>query len=1517
MPVSDAARRLLDEIEKIETMSLEWGFADGSLSEDEVLDLAERSCGDSGAEDVLEELLDAKLIFEFRGAGTNERYRSRFAEMTRLLASLRQLFDRKPWQSAPRLVADFRIDRRPRRFPMRHRNPEDVLAEHASTLGRSQSRRELWRALTSARPGLLLASFQERSAVRVVSDAADGGTILTAGTGSGKTLAFYLPALVRVGEVMGSDFWVKVLAVYPRIELLKDQFGEAYQIARALDGHLEAKNVRPVRLGALFGATPQRPDIRSIEEKEWTRRASDFVCPWLRCPVCDGELLWRSRDIESSREELHCAKAGCSGQVPSTQIALTRESIQRHPPDILFITTEILNQRMSDHWTRSVFGIGLPPAKKPFLALLDEVHTYEGTSGAQVALTLRRWRHLLDAPVMWVGLSATLSEAPRFFADLTGANADDVVEITPSPDEMEEQGAEYQLMLRGDPASRASLLSTTIQTSMLVGRTLDPPQRPVSQGLFGARTFLFTDDLDVTNRLFDDIRDSEAYDIWGRPRPNRLPLANLRAGGADAALRDVEGQRWRMCEEIGHPLDRRLVVGRTSSQDAGVDTRANVIVATSTLEVGYNDPDVGAVIQHKAPRAMASFLQRKGRAGRRVSMRPIMITVLSDYGRDRALYQAYEHLFDPSLEVQHLPIGNHYVLKMQAVYCLIDWLASKTSGPRKAWIWDLLSRPPQTTNASTAKILDDVRDLLIDLSQAKPGTVADLRSFIGESLKLDGAALDDVLWRAPRSLLLEAIPTMVRRLFRDWKLAFPEGTERRDFQTDYHPLPDFIPRNLFSDLSLPEVRISLPAASVRLDERTETMPILQALKQLAPGRVTRRFAFERAGLSHWVPVDPALPDQDILVSNFAEEHEYIGSFKANCNDIAAERELRVYRPWFVRMQATPKNIMPTSNAQLVWQSELSTNGDPLVVPVPPRSAWSTYVRTVSFHLHRFRSSITVRRFASEARANIRTRDNEFQIAARFRDERGPAALGYELEVDGFFVELSLPSIDELLRATLPGLLAANTWLAFLRDSFRTDGLLPHDLNEFQRDWLFQILLSALCAESAVTGRNLSETAVDLLAEDRLQALMNDAMSELFGAAPPQADPSDDATDQDPDDEDAAGDDGQGHGAGHGGSRLQCGLWDQLGRREVRDRLRALAARFDDRSDDDDYGKWLRDTIAHTLAEALLQACMASAPRHAAVDDLLVDVQDDEETGAWRIWVTESTLGGAGVVQAFADRFSAEPRIFFNALEASLAATDLELVDDGLRRVIVLAGRDAEVIERLARLRAAEGHREFEKRWREFSGTLVRRGMTDLGHALTVSLTSRLLRAGGGPGLDALIARLLEHWDRTEARTGIALGLREFSYVCAKDPAIAAEVKAFLGRLPGQGTARVSVIAAVANLLWPRAGEVRLRSLRSYNPYRSTKTTDPALVRLLLMSVAVTEVDLADDDWNARLVDALERFGAVKLMAESSQSADFRAALVMLLVTPVDVGFLQFFPAVDRIERLEGRVAAILVLREQV
>src|SRR5205823_7506381 len=78
---------------------------------------------------------------------------------------------------------------------------------------------------------LQLSRFQVEAAVRLLNPPSNGtnGMIVSAGTGTGKTLAFYLPCLMTVAHLMERDrFWTQALALYPRTELLKDQFTEAY-----------------------------------------------------------------------------------------------------------------------------------------------------------------------------------------------------------------------------------------------------------------------------------------------------------------------------------------------------------------------------------------------------------------------------------------------------------------------------------------------------------------------------------------------------------------------------------------------------------------------------------------------------------------------------------------------------------------------------------------------------------------------------------------------------------------------------------------------------------------------------------------------------------------------------------------------------------------------------------------------------------------------------------------------------------------------------------------------------------------------------------------------------------------------------------------------------------------------------------------------------------------------------------------------------------------------------------------
>ena len=514
----------------------------------------------------------------------------------------------------------------------------------------------------------MLSDFQFRSTHQILSDLASKrsrGVVVGAGTGSGKTLAFYLPALSWIGNLCDDLRWTKALAIYPRKELLKDQFAQAYEEARRLDGLLK----RPLTIGAYYGDTPLKEGaVRS----KWSRGSFGYICPFMPCPDCREPLEWTEADVSANRSRLTC---GCCGKLVSdTEVALTRQQMSRTPPDVLFTTTEMLNRQLANMWDRHVFGVRAK--RPPILMLLDEIHTYDGVSGAQTAMLIRRWKHAVGAPVCFVGLSATLRDAGHFFGQLTGLEDDRVTYVRPEPSETEHEGSEYLLALRSDPGSGASVLSTTIQTAMLLSRCLDPIGRRdepgPSVGIYGSKTFVFTDALDVLNRLYFDIGDAEGVDSWGKPVKDSL--ATLRDPTTNASPSDAPaGQSWDLPAAIGHPLrsGSRLRIGRTSSQDVGVDREAEIIVATASLEVGFNDAGVGAVIQHKAPRGTAAFLQRKGRAGRTRRMRPWTVIVLSDYGRDREAYQAYDLLFDPELPARNLPIRNTYVLRVHAIQAFL------------------------------------------------------------------------------------------------------------------------------------------------------------------------------------------------------------------------------------------------------------------------------------------------------------------------------------------------------------------------------------------------------------------------------------------------------------------------------------------------------------------------------------------------------------------------------------------------------------------------------------------------------------------------------------------------------------------------------------------------------------------------------------------------------------------------------------------------------------------------------
>jgi hypothetical protein len=1499
------ARRLLDRLEQAETRLLTWCVVEGGFTVEELEDHAHAVLDAAGSavspDELRDRILERRLLFEVRRDG-RDLFRTRMAEAVRLLARLRQLFPGRPWQVAPPLAADFRFAHRPRRYPRRHLEPASVLDALRADAPGPAALVALHAMLGRGEGGLRLADFQLSATRRIWLDMrgrASRGVIVGAGTGTGKTLAFYLPALSYLaGLVERGDHWSKALAIYPRNELLKDQFSETYREARRLDDVLQGR--RKFLLGAFFGPTPRNPgDVPS--RREWHRAAGGFVCPWLRCPRCESDLVWSARDLEASLERLRCIDSRCDTVVTGDEVVLTREGMRGRPPDLLFTTTEMLNRQLGDSRTGHLF-VGRP-GRRPRLMLLDEAHTYTGTTGAQVALLLRRWHRVVNATVQFTGLSATLRDAAEFFGQLTGLAPGAVEEISPRPEELdvEPESWEYLLALRGDPVSGTSLLSTTIQAAMLLRRVLEPREEAPARGMYGRRVFVFTDDLDVTNRLYNNLQDAEALDSWDRPLPGRRPLAALRSvAEPDQEARDLAGQSWRMCEDVGHPygLAVPLRLERTTSQDPGVAASADVVVATAALEVGFNDPEVGAVLQHKAPRDWAAFLQRKGRAGRQRLMRPWTVVVLSDYGRDRLTYQGYDQLFDPELPRSSLPVGNRYVLRIQAAFAFMDWLARQLPpGTPAGSVWLDLSGPPgaeKPWSPAVQRRQAAEADLVRRLVDGDAGLFASLSEYLRQALRLVEEEVRVLLWEPPRALMTAVLPTLLRRFETGWRRVRASPDEvGLDLAAIDHPLPDFVPRQLFGDLNLPEVEVRTDPQVQDDPPGSDFLPLAQALRTLAPGRVTRRFGYRHAYASHWMPLSNlSTPRQDLSVETYCAELEEVGLVQEKVGDEVRQR--RCVRPWALHPTRPPGHLLPTSNSFLDWRSQFAPSSEvERLCFAPPRLLnWPALVADVRFFTHGQQTHVQVRRFAIGADASLRFKDGtESAVRVDFVEQSTgtPAAVGYEQEVDGIAFRLIVPNdlglaVDHPNQAKVRACRAA-----YFRQRVQTDPALRSFANSFQLDWLAQIYLSALTAR-ALAGQFDLPAAHAVLAGGAGQAML-EVLEVIFQSL---------ATEE-----------------------------DEPVRLRVHERLRGLCetgevtrrlgelARALWGPLDEGCRAWVGERYKATLGAALREACQQSCPKASAVD-LLLDLDPGPrptgtpalQPGYAEVWVTEPTGGGNGVVEEVLRVFVADPRRFFRLAEAALGPSDFELVDRELTRLLRWTQEDEEVRELLAGVRLAAGQGALAVAVEQMWAGLAARGLV-VTHPVRAAVHARVLRPGSSPDTDGLLHRLAEHWRAEEERLGLEIDARVFAYLAGTPPDYQ-EVLSRVGLVPHQDPFwRFQVIFG---LLWPRGYLVRDQALASYNPFAAHPPSDRELVLDLLLT-AEPEVPLSAPDWREGVRDGLAETGTACLTAGLGDQGRLRQALLELMQVPLEIGFLHLYLHVEAVQHGPSGARVRLALRE--
>ena len=320
------------------------------------------------------------------------------------------------------------------RYPLIELRPEyktsgRTLVESVSAAGVARDVADF--AATGLIPGKFQLYTHQESALRLGS--AGRNLVITAGTGSGKTESFLLPILASLleesdrwrpnGSRAATNWWsgegdfvpqraaesgrtaaVRAMILYPMNALVDDQLIRLRKAldsdeARAwLDGH---RSGHRFYFGRYTGATPvtgSPDDSRAVGDLRRYLRATESRSS-------------RAREIGGDTQYFVPRLDGAEMR--------SRWDMLAAPPDVLITNYSMLNvmllrARDRDFFDRTRAWLNEHPSNR-FTLVIDELHTYRGTAGTEVALLIRNLRSrlgLIDQPDKLRILAASASLDP-------------------------------------------------------------------------------------------------------------------------------------------------------------------------------------------------------------------------------------------------------------------------------------------------------------------------------------------------------------------------------------------------------------------------------------------------------------------------------------------------------------------------------------------------------------------------------------------------------------------------------------------------------------------------------------------------------------------------------------------------------------------------------------------------------------------------------------------------------------------------------------------------------------------------------------------------------------------------------------------------------------------------------------------------------------------------------------------------------------------------------------------------
>ncbi|WP_299018076.1 DEAD/DEAH box helicase [uncultured Photobacterium sp.] len=211
-------------------------------------------------------------------------------------------------------------------------------------------------------------------------------TLVTTGTGSGKTECFLYPLLdhcLRQHNV-GKRDGIKAIVLYPMNALAADQagrFAEEILKSNLLSYEHNGKRIAKIRVGLYTGRMGQ-----STGKEEGAE------------PGTYKEVTVIKTNSETGKE--------------SYTAITNRASMQKDPPDILLTNYKMLDYLLLRPKDQDIWRFNQQDVSLLQYLVLDELHTYDGAQGADVACLLRRLKSRLALPqnqLCVIGTSATIA----------------------------------------------------------------------------------------------------------------------------------------------------------------------------------------------------------------------------------------------------------------------------------------------------------------------------------------------------------------------------------------------------------------------------------------------------------------------------------------------------------------------------------------------------------------------------------------------------------------------------------------------------------------------------------------------------------------------------------------------------------------------------------------------------------------------------------------------------------------------------------------------------------------------------------------------------------------------------------------------------------------------------------------------------------------------------------------------------------------------------------------------------